>query len=195
MLMVCMCVVDIAHHSPKKTSSSSSSSSLLKFLVGIPLAQIKQKKWNKSTISPRHFFPLLWLDRLLAISPQISLPINPFPASFLSSFLSFLLLSLLIQILFYISPSSLSLSLSLAINTTQQYLTLSTIYNQQSTVDGRYFNSWHLPLLGDHIPQTHPIYAVNLSFFLSSFYLFSFPFANNVNAQQCTTFFFPTLPT
>lgn len=55
-MCVCVCVVDIAHHA-KKTSSSSSYLLKLKLLVGIPLAQIKQKKWNKSTISPHHFVP------------------------------------------------------------------------------------------------------------------------------------------
>lgn len=54
--MVCMCVVDIAHHAKKNIFVIVVVVSRL--LVGIgTFAQIKQKQWNKCTISPRHFVP------------------------------------------------------------------------------------------------------------------------------------------
>lgn len=56
MVCMCMCVVQIAHHAQRNifvivivVSTKTSR--------GDTFAQIKQKKWNKSTISPRHFFP------------------------------------------------------------------------------------------------------------------------------------------
>lgn len=74
-------------------------------------------------------------------------------------------------------PLSLFLSLSLAINTIPKYLIYLQTYNQPSTVDILIVNT--SLLLENHIPQTHPIYAVSLS--LLSFLFFPFLFTNNVN--------------
>lgn len=53
--MVCVCVADIAHHTKKKHIFVIVVST--KTSRGDTFAPIKQKKWNKSTISPHHFFP------------------------------------------------------------------------------------------------------------------------------------------
>lgn len=65
--MVCMCVVQIAHYAKKKHLRHCRR--LSRLLVGIPLAQIEQKNGTKAQFHLTIFSPLLWLDRLLAISP------------------------------------------------------------------------------------------------------------------------------
>lgn len=135
--MVCACVcsghrVHAEQHLRRRIETSR----------GDTFAQIKQKKMEqRHNFTSPFFSPLLWLDRLLAISSQFSYLLIPSLLPFSLPFF-FLLSSFPFSSKFFSTHfTHLSLSASLPINTPPQYL----IYNQRSTVDGRYFNSSYLP--------------------------------------------------
>lgn len=56
MLMVCVCVWWTSRTMPKKNIFVVVVSTKTSYWIGT-FAPIKQKKWNKGTISPHHFFP------------------------------------------------------------------------------------------------------------------------------------------